>query len=185
VAARSRARDRRAQHAVADPDEATVVSPSGLDALLSRPGAHWTVTAPPDDQLGPARAELGLAATDPVPLRVRMVFSATGEVAYKNVWLGAHAGNPTVDPITLDGRDGLAITDLTVAAETDIRLDVELGDDYDINWLTSCGTLHDFDLPHAYLRVEPDDPHAGMLGLVVRDSFGGVTWRFWTIAASP
>jgi hypothetical protein len=167
----------------ADPDTATVVSPSGLDAALTRPTAHWAVTAPPDDQLAPARAELGLADGDPVPLRVRMVFADTGQVAYKVVWLGQHADNPVVDPISIDGMDGLATTDLSVAAGVKIPLAVELDSHYDINWLTSCGTMHDFDLATAYLRVEPEDPHEGLLGLVVRDDLGGVVWRFWTIAA--
>jgi hypothetical protein len=167
-----------------DPDTAEVVSPSGLDAALSRTGAHWTVAAPPDDdQLAPARAELGLGAGDPVPLRVRMVFATTGEVAYKVVWLGEHADNPVISPISIAGMDGLAITALPVAATTNIPLAVDLDSHYDINWLTSCGTMHDFDLARAYLRVEPEDPHAGQLGLVVRDDLGGVEWHLWTITA--
>jgi hypothetical protein len=166
-----------------DPETASVVSPSGLDAALARPGAHWTVTAPPDDQLAPARAELGLAADAPVPLRVRMVFADTGEVAYKVVWLGEHADNPVVDPITLDGMDGLAITALSVAPATRIPFAVELDDSYNINWLTSCGTMHDFDLARSYLRVEPEDSHAGILALVVRDALGGVAWYTWSITA--
>lgn len=166
-----------------DPDTASVVSPSGLDAALARPAAHWTVTAPPDDQLAPARVELGLAADAPVPLRVRMVFADTGEVAYKVVWLGEHADNPVVAPISLDGMDGLAITQLSVAPGTRIPFAVELDDSYDINWLTSCGTMHDFDLPRSYLRVEPEDSHAGTLALVVRDALGGVVWYLWSISA--
>jgi hypothetical protein len=43
---------------------------------------------------------------------------------------------------------------------------------YNINWLTSCGTMHDFDLAMAHRRVEPEDPHAGTLAIVVRDALG-------------
>jgi hypothetical protein len=43
--------------------------------------------------------------------------------------------------------------------------------------------MHDFDLAKAYLRVEPEDPHQGTLGVVVRDTAGGVAWQFWPISA--
>jgi hypothetical protein len=49
--------------------------------------------------------------------------------------------------------------------------------------LTSCGTMHDFDLPQAYLRVETDDPQAGELGVVLRDAHGGVAWKVWPVKA--
>jgi hypothetical protein len=52
-----------------------------------------------------------------------------------------------------------------------------------VMWLTSCGTMHDFDLAHAVLRVEPGDPHDGELVLVVRDLEGGASWRAWPIRA--
>jgi hypothetical protein len=70
-----------------------------------------------------------------------------------------------------------------VAAGVDVPLVVDFDDTYTVNWLTSCGTMHDFDLPRAYLRVEPEDPHAGALGVVVRDARGGVAWRLWPISA--
>ena len=53
----------------------------------------------------------------------------------------------------------------------------------DVNWLTSCGNMHDFDLPQAHLRVEPEDPQTGELAVVLRDDRGGVTWRVWPIEA--
>ncbi|MEO7735294.1 MAG: hypothetical protein ABIY55_30355, partial [Kofleriaceae bacterium] len=55
--------------------------------------------------------------------------------------------------------------------------------DFDVTWLTSCGTMHDFDLPAAYLEVEADDVTAGELVLVVRDQGAGVTWSRWPIHA--
>jgi hypothetical protein len=43
--------------------------------------------------------------------------------------------------------------------------------------------MHDFDLSRAYLRIEPDDVHAGELVLVLRDPRGGVSWRIWPLQA--
>jgi hypothetical protein len=141
------------------------------------------VTAPDEAQLAAARRELGLAADAPVPLRLRVTFAGPALVAYKNIWLGVHADNPVLDPITVDGLDAGAATTLSVAPATDIRLAVDFDATHDINWLTSCGTMHDFDLARAYLRVEPEDPQAGTLAVVVRDPDGGVSWRIWPIAA--
>jgi hypothetical protein len=166
-----------------EPTTAEVVSPSGLDGALAHGPAGWTVTAPPDDQLAPARAELGLAATDPVPLRVKLTFAEPDGVAYKIIWLGVHADNPVLDPVTIDGMDALAEPQLSVAAGSDIRVAVDFDTTYNINWLTSCGTMHDFDLAKAYLRVEPEDPHDGTFAIVVRDAQGGVAWHLWPITA--
>ena len=168
---------------VSEPDAAEVVSPSGLDSALRHGPTGWTVTAPPDDQLGPARDELGLDATAPVPLRVKLTFPEPAGVAYKIVWLGVHADNPVLDPITIDGKDALAETQLVVAAGRDIPVAVDFDTRYNINWLTSCGTMHDFDLATAYLRVEPADPHDGTFAIVVRDDQGGVAWHLWPITA--
>ena len=67
------------------------------------------------------------------------------------------------------------------------RLDPKPGaptiDTDDVNWLTSCGTMHDYDLPQAYLRVELEDPMEGELAVVLRDARGGVAWRVWPIHA--
>jgi hypothetical protein len=50
----------------------------------------------------------------------------------------------------------------------------------DIAWFSSTGTLHDFDLPTAYFRLEPEeDLPTGELVVVRRDSRGGVAWRSW------
>jgi hypothetical protein len=50
-----------------------------------------------------------------------------------------------------------------------------------VNWLTSCGEMHDFDLHSAYLTVGPDDPQEGELAVILRDERGGVAWRVWPI----
>jgi hypothetical protein len=165
------------------PATATVESPMVLQGALVQDGARWTVTAPGAEQLAAARTELGLAADAPVPLRLRTTFADSAKVGLKTVWLGEHADNPVLDPVTIDGANALAAEQLAVGIEVDVRLAVEFDDSYIVNWLTSCGTMHDFDLSRAYLRVEPDDPTSGTIGIVVRDELGGVAWRFWPITA--
>jgi len=70
-----------------------------------------------------------------------------------------------------------------------VPLSIDADDNtFDVTWLTSCGTMHDFDLPSAYLKVEVDDPQTGELAVVLRDAAGGVTWDLWPIhaqAATP
>jgi hypothetical protein len=166
-----------------DPDTAEVVSPASLADALARSAPHWTVTAPGDDRLAAARRELGLDAGAPVPLQLRVGFTQLGQTALKIVWLGAHTDNPVIDPVMIDGKDGLAEAQLTVAAGVDVALAVPFDATYHINWLTSCGTMHDFDLAMAHLRVDPEDPHAGTLAIVVRDALGGVAWHLWPIAS--
>ena len=91
--------------------------------------------------------------------------------------------NPTLDGV-IDRRRRAGRGDLVVPTLTDVPLFVEADDTVDIvNWLTSCGTMHDFDLHSAYLRVEKDDPHEGELAVVLRDPKGGVAWQVWPIRA--
>ena len=165
------------------PDTAEVLSPTSLAAALSGTAGTWTVTAPGAAQLAAARAELGLAADAPVPLQLRVTFSDSGLAARKVVWLGARADNVVIPRALVDGQDAMAQDALTVGAEVDVPLAVDFDARHNVNWLTSCGTMHDFDLARAYLRVEAADPQAGAMALVVRDDQGGVAWRVWTIAA--
>ena len=65
----------------------------------------------------------------------------------------------------------------------DVPLSISVETEDDVNWLTSCGTMHDFDLPQAYLRVELEDPDRGELAVIRRDELGGVAWRVWQIRA--
>lgn len=166
-----------------EPDTASVISPTSLEGALIRTSSGWKVTAPGDNELAVARDELGLGAGEPVPLRMRFTFAGTDLVGLKVVTLGEHADNPVIDPIAIGGVDGVAATELSVAAGIDVPLMVDFDDHFVVNWLTSCGTMHDFDLPGAYLRIEPEDPHSGTLGIVVRDALGGVAWRLWPITA--
>ena len=153
------------------PDATTVVSPMSLaDALSGN-----TVTAPSEDRLAAARTELGL-------MTVGVAVAADQLAATKIVWLGDSADNPTLDNLTVgDVAPGASIV---VPMLTDVHLFVEADDSVDtVNWLTSCGSMHDFDLHKAYLRVEKDDPTSGELAVVLRDARGGVAWQVWPISA--
>lgn len=164
------------------PDEVVATSPASLASAVRFDAGRWVVRAP--DSLAGARSELGLAADAPVPLVIEARYAATGLRATKTVWLGATADNPTMAAIQINGA--APGDDLVIAPLVDVPMAVAFDDEgYDVTWLSSCGTMHDFDLPKAYLRVEADDPTAGQLAVVVRDATGGVSWRLWTIRAEP
>ena len=180
---------------VQSPTGAMVVTPESLAGTLSNQGGMWTVTAPDEATLVAARTELGLDPGEPVPLQVGVAFAGTtwpsgaiteGLAAIKTVWLGEHAENPTLEGLTLDGVDISTATDLSfdplAEAHLSVISDEEGGDD--VTWLTSCGTLHDFDLAtSAYITIEDEDPTAGDFAIVLRRENGGVAWQQWTIHA--
>jgi hypothetical protein len=173
------------------PDLAMVVSPTSLADVLAPDGGKWVVTAPDEDRLAAARAELGLEADEPVPLQVGVavmwpydVASVDGRTfaATKTIYLGESAKNPELIGMMIDGSE--PASELVVPKEDKVPLFVEADDKLDIvNWLTSCGEMHDFDLHSAYLKVLPDQPQEGQLAVVLRDDQGGVTWRVWPIHA--
>ena len=165
------------------PDVVQVVSPTSLAKTVARVGGTWTVTAPSDADLAAARTELGLAADAPVPLQLGVGFAQGTLGATKLVVLGDAGDNPTLDGLMIDGK-APGTAPLVVAPLTDIRLAVTADDATEnVNWLTSCGTMHDFDLSKAYLRVETADPQTGELGVVLRDGKAGVAWQVWPISA--
>lgn len=160
-------------------DAITVLSPASLASAVTRDD-RWRVIAPDEPTLAAARAELQLAADAAVPLVIEVQHGALR--ATKTVWLGGFGANPAMVDIDINGSGDPS--SITVAALRDVPLAIALDDaSYDVTWLASCGTMHDFDLPTAYLRVEADDPQSGQLALVVRDATGGVNWRIWPISA--
>jgi len=170
--------------AVQSPNTAVVDSPASLAGTVTHSGDRWIVTAPGAAQLDAARTELGLAAGALVPLAVRVGYAGGALFATKTVWLGGDAANPPMTKVTVDRADRGDQDDaeIVVAPLVDVPLSIGVDDvDYDVTWLTSCGTMHDFDLPTAYLRVEADDPTTGQLAVVLRDATGGVNWRIWSI----
>ena len=168
---------------VATPDMATVVTPASLSDVVSISGGSWVVTAPSEDRLAAARAELKLAAGAPVPLEISVVYVERKLVALKTIELGASGDNPPLPGLMIDGH-APGDAELVVGKLVKVPLSVDVDDvAFDVSWVTSCGTMHDFDLPTAYLKVESDDPDAGELGVVVRDGHGGVSWQIWPIHA--
>ena len=175
------------------PDFAMVVSPPSLSDLMAPGDGKWVVTAPPEERLAAARSELGLPPGAPVPLQIGVAAAWPNPVmspndagfgGLKTVWLGESVTNPTLEGLTINGVEVPAGEAIVVAKDTKIPLYVEADDEVQIvNWLTSCGEMHDFDLHSAYLTVGPEDPQEGELAVVVRDPSGGVAWRVWPITS--
>ena len=166
----------------APPELAIVVAPERLAGALAPEGGRWVVTGPSEDQLVAARTELGLDPGAPVPLQIGVSYRGQALYALKTVMLGQTGANPELSMIAMDGApppEG----EIVVGKEIDVPLSTEALDTDEVNWLTSCGTMHDFDLPQSYLRVEPEDPVMGELVVVRRDDRGGVIWRAWPIRA--
>jgi len=181
---------------VKKPDVAMVVSPASLAGALAFDGADWVVTAPSEQDLAAARTELELEAGAPVPLLVGVGVAFPNPVvspdpsgfgATKTVWLGEDRVNPPLSGLTIDGTElppeGTPIV-ISAAKDVKTRLEVVADEELDIvNWLTSCGEMHDFDLPRSYITVGEEDRREGQLAVVLRDLQGGVTWRVWPLSA--
>ncbi|MCX5741285.1 MAG: hypothetical protein NT062_02165 [Proteobacteria bacterium] len=171
------------------PDErspivAAAVQPMSLAGTVTTEGGKWFVTAPSEEVLVAARTELKLDPGAPVPLIVGTQFSAT-LAAITTVRLGISAENPTIGSPTIGGAPAPAdaTTEVVIPSLEDVRLETTLATDVDVNWLTSVGQMHDFDLPKAYVRVEVGDPTVGQLVVVIRDRLGGVAWSRWSLRA--
>ncbi len=173
------------------PDFVTVVSPMSLMDTVRPDNGGWVITAPSEERLAAARVELELEPGEPVPLQLGVgvmwpydVAAVDGRTfgATKTVWLGESAHNPELSGMLINNGEPGA--ELVVPKEDKVPLFVEADDTRDIvNWLTSCGEMHDFDLHEAYLKVLPDQPQEGELAVVKRDDKGGVTWKVWPIRA--
>ena len=184
------------------PDVAMVVSPSSLAGALAFDGTNWVVTAPSDDELAAARTELGLGADKPVPLTVGvgaawpypvMSPDPNGFGASKIVWLGEQRSNPTLEGLTIEDADmppeGTPI-EISAAKDAKTHFHVDADEEVDIiNWLSSCTSPHDDDLPTSFITVDLKDEKRGkhcddgQLAIVLRAPDGGVTWRLWPLTA--
>ena len=170
---------------VAPPELATVVSPASLADVLRLDGANWVVTAPSEQRLAQVRAELMLAPDAPVKLTVGVSYQAQALFATKVIELGRAATNPSLVSMNMkiDGAPA-GSAEIVVQPLVAVPLSIDADDaHYDVTWLTSCGTMHDFDLPNAYLKVEAEDPTSGELAVVLRDDGAGVAWNVWPIRA--
>ncbi|HET9623066.1 MAG TPA: hypothetical protein VFP84_16955 [Kofleriaceae bacterium] len=171
---------------VAPPEQATVTSPASLADALVHDGDAWHVVAPSEDRLAAARTQMGLAADAPVPLEIGVAYAGQTLVATKVVFLGAAADNPVLPAVTINGQPAPAEgAEITIDKKADKNPVAVAADNrqFDVEWLTSCGTMHDFDLPNAYVKIEGDDPLTGEFGVVLRNTMGGVVWQLWPIQA--
>jgi hypothetical protein len=172
-----------AKTSVAAPELAMVVSPASLASALTFSGGAWTVTAPSAERLAAARTELKLAADAAVPLEIGVAYANQTLVATKVIKLGTAADNPALVHVMINGQPA-SDAEIVVGKLVPVPLSIEADDAvFDVTWLTSCGTMHDFDLPAAHLQVEAKDPTAGELAVVLRDAQGGVSWQVWPIHA--
>lgn len=168
-----------------DDGSAEEVSPTGASAPFAPAGLftavhfnldHWEIDGASPDQLAQARAELGLAADEPVPISVTLQFPGP-LYAKKIVWLGDSRGNPGVPRLE---ASGVGVEDsLSLLGPQEIALVIEVADGDRVRTLTSCGELDNHDSPRATLRVT--GRCEGALAVVVRDAFGGTAWRVWPL----
>jgi hypothetical protein len=167
------------------PELVGVLSPMSLASAVAFEGGKWVVTAPDEAALAAARTELELPADAPVPLQLGVSYAGQTLVGLKSVRLGATAENPTMPVPMVAGapapEPGQPIV-IDAAVETVLSIEVPVEDE--INWLTSCGEMHDFDLPQASIDFEADSPHDGELARERRDETGGVVWQVWPISAT-
>jgi hypothetical protein len=164
---------------VVEPQGASApTAPAGLFVAVRFDLDHWEINAPDDERLAEARAELGLAATAPVPLHV-IVQVAGPLYAQKTVWLGAAHDNPELPRVALGGVP--ASDEIELFAPGDLALVIEASERQRVRWLTSCGELVGHDQPIATLRVSSSC--VGELAAVVRDDRGGVVWSVWPLRA--
>lgn len=174
-----------AMTSVATPELATVISPTSMADVLSIDSGTWVVTAPSEDRIDAARGDLKLAAGAPVPLQIGVSYAGGTLTAVKTIDLGETAANPMLNGLMIDGQPAPAAgADVAIGKLVKVPLSIDANDtQFDVNWLTSCGTMHDYDLPQSYMEVESGDPTAGELGVVLRDGNGGVNWQIWPIHA--
>jgi hypothetical protein len=170
------AHEGRATEEVSPVGASAPFAPAGLFTAVHFNLDHWELDGAPPEQLAQARAELGLADDDPVPVAVTLQFPGR-LYAEKIVWLGDSRANPDVATVLVDGAE--LADDLRLAGEAQAALVIEVNDGDRVRWLTSCGALDEHDSPRATLRV--DARCDGELVVVVRDMFGGTAWRVWPL----
>ena len=166
----------------AAPEAAIVASPQSMAGVVTFDSGRWVVTAPTEDRIAAARNELGLAPDAPVPVIIGVSYAQQTLLATKTVTLGMALQNPQLGDVLIGGAPAPA-ADVVVPATGDVMLSTAIDNDtQDINWLTSVGEMHDFDLSDARLTLADDDDRStGSLAVVVRDEVGGATWRVWPI----
>jgi hypothetical protein len=174
---------------VAQPEAAEVAptAPPAFTGAVVLSNGHWVVNAPSEDVIENARQELGLADGTPVPLDVGIAFTnslGAPMAALKTVYVDDMADNPTLGAVTVNGAAVAPTDSLTVPYNIDVPLTVDEDPTWDVEWYSSCGSLLDDNELSARIHVNPKDPIYGQLGVVVRDTLGGVVWQLWPITTT-
>jgi len=180
--------DASAQPRVPAPVDVEVALPpeaAAFASLLVRTPDGWRLTAPDAATLAEVRAAAGLTADADVivPLEIRIVGGA-GEVltARKTVALGAHADNPPVPVILVDGAAPAVIR---AGVEATLSVDAPL-EDHSYRWFSSVGDLSGFTRAEATLDAEaPASDLPGQVAVVVRDQAGGTAWALAAVEVAP
>lgn len=173
--------------------------PMSLQGAVVPDGSGWQVVAPSQDVLDAARAEMMLGSGDSIPLAVGMIFGS-GDLAdvgsnglvgsglfaaTKIVVLGDASDNPVVSGTLVNGVNVEGSAAITIPPIVDVPIQTDVGSDGDtVEWLTSCGTMHDDNEIKTFMTIGSGDPTSGELAVVHRDGSGGVAWETWPIASS-
>jgi hypothetical protein len=158
-------------------------TPAALVTTVAQSGTDWQVTAPSEDVLAAVRAQAKIDPGKPVPLGLIETFGPIPLTVSHTIFLGDAASNPTPGAVTVLGAEVAPETHITIPMDVDVPLSVDADPTATVNWLTSCGTMHDDDEHAAFVHVQPDDSKAGELVVVVRAADVGVSWLRWTIEA--
>jgi hypothetical protein len=163
-----------------------MTSPStsaALAATVTQTDTGWQVTAPAPEALDAARMTGKLAPGQPVPLVLIETFGPIPLTVSHTIFLGDAASNPVPGAVQVGGAPVTPDASLVIPRDVDVALSIEADPTATINWLTSCGTMHDDDEHAAFIHVLPDDAQVGELVVVVRAADGGVGWQRFPIAA--
>lgn len=158
-------------------------TPAALAMTVAETGAGWQVTAPAADVLDAVRASEKLEADQPIPLVLIETFGPIPLVVSHTIFLGDAVPNPVLGTVLVGGVPRAPDSHVVIPGDADVTLSVDADPAAAVNWLTSCGTMHDDDEHAAFVHVKPTDPQAGELAVVVRAADGGVSWQRWTIEA--
>ena len=158
-------------------------TPAALAMMAAPSDTGVQVTAPSADVLDAVRASEKLAPGQPIPLTLIETFGPIPLTVNHTIFLGDAADNPAPGAVMVGGVAAAPDTQIMIPADVDVTLSVDADPTAAVNWLTSCGTMHDDDEHAAFVHVQPADSQAGELVVVVRATDGGVGWQRFPIEA--
>ncbi len=156
-------------------------SGSAVESMVGHGADGWAIECPDAQVLAMLRAQMGLAAEEPIPIGLAVEVEVEGLVltATKVVYLGSRGDNPELSGISADGgreEDGVLV--IGAGEEIPIAADGADGDsELSYAWFTSVGDI-DLYLSEEATLTASDQAGDGQLVLVVRDQQGGVAWTW-------